>query len=435
MKYFLLLVALITGHVACAYAQDRIVTKDGDVINAFGVDVGESSIYYKLENADNAPLKSIAKDNVLMIKRQDGTKVNLYENTAASSSTGKQQNVPRSSQRQVGAESEEATQRNEAVVREFNDINPEFTGEKGKKAGKVFCLFGLGGNSKLTNDDVDVEAEMGSYAYRQGVRKQDLASTISKHADNERGDLTFKAVKETETFGNPALLVRLKNKSGRTIYVDLGNSYFVRNGMASAYYVPTSSTSGSMGGSGVGVNMGAVAGALGVGGAIGTLAGGVTVGDGSGTSTANTVYSQRVISIPPASTAVLDPQLLFKSSGKFCDGLDIKPYGNGSWVPSLYLDKDDDGSAFKTGEIIDYTENASPVKFNVFVSYSFDEACSNPSNVSAYYYVRRIIGAPLNNSNSDWYSSFKKNMSGFQKCMGFACVLYGSKKGGDAFPR
>ena len=62
---------------------------------------------------------------------------------------------------------------------------------------------------------------------------------------------------------------------------------------------------------GVGVNLGAVAGALNVGGAIGTLANGVNVGGGSSNTTTNIVYSQRVIAVPAKSIKPLDAMMLF----------------------------------------------------------------------------------------------------------------------------
>ena len=74
---------------------------------------------------------------------------------------------------------------------------------------------------------------------------------------------------------NPAFCVTIKNKTNKTIYIDLGNTFFSRGGEAQPYYIPGETHQYKGGTTGASVNMGAVAGALGVGGALGTLANGV----------------------------------------------------------------------------------------------------------------------------------------------------------------
>lgn len=76
MKHLLLFLSFFLSQFC--FAQDKIITKNGDVILAYQVDIGGSSIYYKLQNHDKANLKSINKSDVLMIKKQNGTVLNLY---------------------------------------------------------------------------------------------------------------------------------------------------------------------------------------------------------------------------------------------------------------------------------------------------------------------------------------------------------------------
>ena len=74
MRKRLILGALCAIAMAtAASAQDKIITMDGDVIPAYRIDVGGSSIYYSIEDSDNSPVKKIDKDKVVMIKKQDGT--------------------------------------------------------------------------------------------------------------------------------------------------------------------------------------------------------------------------------------------------------------------------------------------------------------------------------------------------------------------------
>ena len=65
------------------WAQDRVITKEGDVMEVYRVDVGSTFIYYTLEDKDDAPLQKIAKADVLMIRKKDGTKIDVTDAATA----------------------------------------------------------------------------------------------------------------------------------------------------------------------------------------------------------------------------------------------------------------------------------------------------------------------------------------------------------------
>lgn len=387
MKDFVTLCILTICGITNLVAQDRIITKEGDVITAYRLDIGGEAIYYKLEDTDSSPLQSIGKNAVLMVKKKDGSKVNMYEK-----SNNQNTNPPVS----------DASQSNNAeLIRRINSTNPTFIGEVGEKAKNVFCLLGCGAESQLENDDISITSEIGRYIFRSG-KKASLSKTISKHADNERGDLVYQKInKENKyNFTNPALLVRVTNKTNRNIYVDLANTFIERKGEVSPYYVPSSSTTTITSGSGVGVNMGAVAGAVGIGGVVGTLANGVNVGGGSSLSTSNTVYAQRVIIIPPKMTVKLDPQLLFVKEGKYCDGFLIDNRSAIEEIPEFFFDKEDNGRRMSTGEVLNYDEKESPIKFKFMIGYSFNTDCTDLRSLPFSYYLRSAIGFPgISNDN------------------------------------
>lgn len=386
MKHAILLVILFLSFASYSIAQDKLITKDGDVINAYRMDIGGNAIYYKLEDTDSSPLKSINKDSVLMIRKKDGSKVILYEE---SDNTSKQ------------TLSDVSKPENLELIRQINTSNPTYIGTVGEKAKNVFCLLGCGSESLLENDDVSITSEIGRYAFRSG-KKASLSKTISKHADNERGDLIYEEInKENKyNFTNPALLVNVTNKTNKNIYVDLANTFIERKGDVNPYYVPSSSTSTVTSGSGVGVNMGAVAGAVGIGGIVGTLANGVNVGGGSSSSTSNTVYAQRVIIIPPKMTIKLDPQLLFVKEGKYCEGFLIDNRGAIEEIPKFFFDKEDNGRRMSTGEVLTYKEKDSPIKFKLMIGYSFNADCTDLHLLPFNYYLRSIIGFPgITNDN------------------------------------
>lgn len=62
-----------------AVAQDKIITKDGDVLQGWNVEVSDKYVFYNTENKTDADIKRMEKDKVLMVKRQDGSTLNLYE--------------------------------------------------------------------------------------------------------------------------------------------------------------------------------------------------------------------------------------------------------------------------------------------------------------------------------------------------------------------
>lgn len=59
----------------CTQAQDLIVTQDGNSFQAYNIDIGANSVYYQLSDSIGSPVSKMDKSNVLIIKKQDGTKI------------------------------------------------------------------------------------------------------------------------------------------------------------------------------------------------------------------------------------------------------------------------------------------------------------------------------------------------------------------------
>lgn len=226
----------------------------------------------------------------------------------------------------------------------------------------------------------------------------------------------------TPWYANPCIRLKLKNRSTKTLYIDLGNTFMTRNGVATAYYIPSSTSTSSSNSSGASVNLGAVAGALGVGGALGTLASGIAVGGGNTSGTVNTIYSQRVIAVPPMSVKELDAQMLFLTLGKFCDGFDVYESDAYDWIPNFWFDKND--GDYKNGETHDFSESTSPIKFGFFVSYYDNEACQTERKMSFNLYLRRTIG--FGNGTAYRFSGagfLPKKIPEYNKCISFVGML------------
>lgn len=390
MKQLILFLLLFFGLVPIVKAQDKIITKDGNVINGWNVEIGESSIFYKPNNSANATIKSIAKDDVLIIKKHDGTTLDLYlqnENNSSvstSSKPTKDQLLP-----------EPSAEIQKQNIDQINSVNmmevPYAGGKTDKTAERVLCVMGIGQNSQMVGPALNLTPHIGRYDMSNSDVKGKLGERIKNNTVNERNGVIYRDYLSFAS--NPALAVSIKNKTSKTIFIDLANSFITRGEESSAYYVPQSTTSSTGSSSGIGVNMGAVAGALGVGGAAGTLANGVNVGGGKGKGTATTTYAQRVLAIPPMSSKTLEPQLLFVKLGTFCKGLEIDESNSLNWTPEFALPCEKD-KEYKNGEEHNYEEVTSPIKFSVYITYSTSETFEQTENARLDLYLRKIVGFP-----------------------------------------
>lgn len=88
------MILLLSMAFACmsmvAGNPDMIVTQNGESIQAYNLDDSGAYYYYSLTEEVDAPIKKIAKKDVLIIKKSDGTKIDPQENTTVSAQTNGQ---------------------------------------------------------------------------------------------------------------------------------------------------------------------------------------------------------------------------------------------------------------------------------------------------------------------------------------------------------
>ena len=204
-----------------------------------------------------------------------------------------------------------------------------------------------------------------------------------------------------------AVKYTIKNRSKQTIYIDLGNTFFIRMGKSYCFYTPSSTTTSKANATGIGVNAGAVANALGIGGVPGTLANGINVGGGSTTTSTTITYAQRVIAVAPNSTIDLEPQYLFGTEpGIICNGL---TYGSSESHSSYHyaaifnFDPKQTGKKFMVGDECRYTEETSPLHWTFIVAYSTTENCQKLKTLSWGFYLKQLLGCRYNS----WTGGFK----------------------------
>ena len=60
-----------------ASAQDLIVPKQGDPIKSWNLEISDKYVFYTTQSDENSQIQRISKDNILVIRRADGTTVDL----------------------------------------------------------------------------------------------------------------------------------------------------------------------------------------------------------------------------------------------------------------------------------------------------------------------------------------------------------------------
>lgn len=424
MNDFKILVSTVLTAFAAfmpAVAQDKIITKDGDVLQGWNVEVSDKYVFYNTENKTDADIKRMEKDKVLMVKRQDGSTLNLYEDAqpaekqapAAAEPTGQGPVMVK-----VTDLDDAARKANEEALAQVNaeiTYQPE-EGEEDKDAKWALLSWGVKDGSVLDDGNIRISFVRGTmYSLKN---KPDV----------------FNPIGETFAYGlqGPAISVRIENKSDRTVYVDLGNSFFVRMGKSICYYVPSSTTSTSSSSSGAGVNLGSVANALGIGGTVGQLAGGVNVGGGSTNGGSTTTYAQRIISIPPKANYDLSAIYMFGSETAYNMLPGLSYYGNNIGAFSttglrMYYKKDE----LKPGSCYKYAADSSPINMSAIIAYSFSESCTSERVMSANLYLKDVMGVDYSNLTG----KIKGNLDIPSNVIWVAAKAKDSKDGGFQFPK
>ena len=413
MKRLLTFACCLIGGVS-AFAQDVLITQEGDVKKVYDVEVGPSTVFYKESDKADAPTLRIKKTDVIMIKKKDGTKFDLGNGNTTLIDKKQQLSQSKNFSPVSASISSDAQRLNEEAIKKINDFSPKYAGkDTDKPCKRILCVLGYSEDSHLVNDDIEIECVTGSLnfdSFKKGINDAISNGVVNSNVPFEKLGSPY--------YLCPAIKLRLKNRSSKPLFIDLGNTFMIRKGVATAYYVPSSTSTTSSSSSGASVNLGAVAGAFGIGGALGTLAGGIGVGGGSTSGAVNTTYSQRVIAVPPMSVKELDAQLMFQDLDIYCEGLNIQGYGNNDYyrMPEFSFETKELGK-YLNGETHSFSEATSPVKFGFFVSYSDNEACQNEKNMSLNLYLRQMIGFDKTyNDMGRGARLLSKSIPDFNKC-------------------
>ncbi len=348
MKLKSILFALLLAIPFVSQAQDVLVTEDGESITAWDVDISSQKIYYKTAAGEDAPMKSIAKEKVLLWKKADGTKVRIDAGQAqpqqstpapAKAETKPVENVPAPDASDPDA--------NEACIFNFNQTDVYNTKKPSSSAAKeIVGILHMSPDSKMADKNVEIIYSI----YK--------SSSYAKMAPRTSG-----------------IGVNVRNKTDKTIYVYLGNTFFLRHGVSTPFTQSTASQS--------------------------------TAGGNTGATT--TGFAQNVVAIPAQSTLDLGKQEFFPTDGKNPFGGDIINtersvitggglFGVGAttktWMQFYWTFPK--GQLVSKGETREFEPGEVPIDFGFKLTYSFSEDNTQLYHLDAKLYVAKIIGSSFN---------------------------------------
>jgi hypothetical protein len=374
MKHlFLLIAACIT---TVAQAQDVIVKRDGSTILTKVLEVNQADIKYKKFSNQQGPTYTINKSEVMAINYESGDK-DTFED-APQPAKQEADDKPEIIVAQPAADNAE-------IISRYNQTyeHGEAIKDKDKQAKAGLCILGVSEKSVLSTEDIVVEFRQEPYEAWSG--EYDLLNRF---------------------------FVQLYNKTDHIVYVDLGATFRVMADGTSYTYFDNSRTTISNGtGSGAGVNLGAVAGAVGIGGALGTLANGVSVGSGSSTTVSKVYEKQRIVAIPPHGRYPIEKyeKVFIKSSKSeiISEGELLR------WDFSK-----EHAPAISQGGILVYDEAQSPYRADYTITYSNTPNFETAYIVKSSAYVRELIGGVWDNyfwpkKPEKLYEIIKKKIPGY----------------------
>lgn len=231
-----------------------------------------------------------------------------------------------------------------------------------------------------------------------------MAPCVNSTFSDERIDIVIGISNDynDEWAPQPFLEIKIKNKSNKVLYFDLGNSFIFRNDEASAIYVPTATTVTHGQNIGIGVNVGSVANAVGINGVVGDVLQGVNVGGSKGSSASTVTYSERYFSLPPQSSKTIQKIQLFTpeyerifSNILYYKSINKVMYKGGGYLCFAHKDPN-----FSKGDCIKYDENSSPFKIGAYFTYSENNDLSSPYTMQSKLYAAAKIGLSMGIFNS-----------------------------------
>lgn len=349
MKTELLLLSLLV--FVQVSAQDLIVKKNGDEIQAKVLTVSDSEVGYKKWSNPDGPTYTLSRREVFMIKYVNGDK-DVFGTDSAPADGAAPTRQENSEPRYVVAS---PAPNNADLIREYSPEVRINAKPSDKDAKYFFPIMAVGDSSVLATEQIEVSIVPVTIRYM--------------------GETTLHILR---------YYIKISNKTDGMIYIDKANTFKTYTDNSYKSYFNTDQINITKGGSsGIGVNLGGVAGVLGIGGAVGTLANATSVGGSSQNAVVKSYSQQRILAIPPHSTANLSEYKQVHVKGKNYEKISEAEFWMFHYGSRGFL---------KKGECICYSETQTPYKNQYHITYSSHEDFSTYSTLSFMVYARYIIG-------------------------------------------
>ena len=323
--------------------------------------MNQADIKYKKFSNQNGPTYTINKSEIMSINYENGDKdVFTAPNDNAANTT------PAATS---NANTEASIKDNLDILNTYNSYTVKYSSNRvGGAAKRAFFTLAMSENTVVVNNDLFCDITIGQVK-TGNARGASGQPQFSKGLAKELGYYYFT---------NQALQITLTNKTSKTIYVDLGNSFYRRGMESSPYYIPQATS--SMQSSTSGISLG-----------IPTFFGSVGVGSSQTHAVSVTTYTQRILAIPPHSSSSLSPEMLFPKDYAGTNGLTVNYTSSKmGYFPVINIGKEQ----FDNGDIINFTYDNSPIKIGAYITYGFDESISSPEHLTIDLYAREMSGFP-----------------------------------------
>lgn len=331
-------------------AQDIIILRNGDEIESKVVKVGDEIEYKKWSNQDG-PIYTLKRDDVFMVKYVNGEK-DIFDRKENSNETTVKTEIPKD-----GFVRRAAAENNQSIIDKYNvPIHFAQTKPKDKKSDLYFPIMAMSESSIASTDELElniVPTRVWESGYFSGYK--------------------FKYT------------IELKNKSDKTIYIDLANSFKIYcDETSDSFY--NSETKTISKGSGTAVGMG-----------IGLLG----VGANNQSAVSTTYASDRILAIPPHSTKDLNEyKRVHIKKDEYVTISDLEEYAL-TLRPGMQRPN-------KNG-YVSYTEENSPYTREYIITYSTSQDFSEYSSLNVKLYARYIYGG--------WIGSFLPLSASFKNAL------------------
>lgn len=328
-------------------ADDVIILRNGEEISSIVNEITQSEVKYKKVSNPNGPSYTIAKNEVFMIKYDNGEK-DLFDDKI------RENNSVNGKQTMIAAH---PASNNTAVIREHNEpLQIPQNGTK-RRTDSFFPVYAVSDSSIMSTDEIEMHIV-------PKLEPKSIAGRVLIYQSH--------------------YVIELVNKTNQIIYVDLASTFRKEGDMLRTYYSTKQTTISNNSTIGIGV---------------GVLAP-IAIGVGTSSSqTASDTYSQKqIVSIPP------------HSKRELCDYVNI-PYCRGQYktIPdledfggqySLYtkINKSTISKLYEK-QVVEYhdtEDNPNVVKY--YISYSNSLTFSSFSQLYCKIYLRCIVGGWLDHT-------------------------------------